>query len=259
MSDLQDYVAEQQTFEGRAKTVYRKGSGPAVIVMSEIPGITPKVVSFADTIAAAGCTVVMPHLFGEDGLAPSRSRISKAGRQVCVSREFTVLATGQSSPVVSWLRQLAAAEHQRCGGPGVGAVGMCLTGGFALAMLVEQSVIASVLSQPSIPIAVGPLKKSRGARIDISNTDLATVKQRMATDPDLCVLGYRFELDPLVPQARFSYLAEQLGDRFIGTSFPSSSKQDHSVLTESLQHQALNEVVEFFRRRLGVGLEFGLG
>jgi dienelactone hydrolase len=252
MSNLQDYVAEQQTFEGKSKTVYRKGSGPAVIVMAEIPGITPKVIAFADAVAAAGCTVVMPHLFGDDGHAPSSSQIAKVGRRVCVSREFTVFATGKSSPIVSWLRQLAVAEHQRCGGPGVGAVGMCMTGGFALGMLVEPSVIAPVLSQPSVPVVLGPFGKSRAARIDISDADLATVKHRMKTEPDLCVLGYRFELDPLVPAERFSYLKEQLGDRFIGTTFPSTSKKDHSVLTESLQQQALDEVIQFFRRRLGV-------
>jgi dienelactone hydrolase len=252
MSSLETYRVEQLTFEHRTKNVYRKGHGPAVIVMSEIPGITPNVIRFADSVADAGCTVVMPHLFGDDGSEPTPKQGMKVTRQVCVSREFTLFARGKSSPIVSWLRQLAAFEHGRCGGPGVGAVGMCMTGGFALGMLVEPSVIAPVLSQPSIPVAIGPLKKSRAARIDISEADLASVKTRMAAEPELCVLGYRFTKDPLVPEERFTYLTDELGDRFIGRCFPSSTPKDHSVLTESLQQSALDEVLAFLRRRLEV-------
>ena len=252
MSSLQQYTVEQLTFEHRTRKVYRRGHGPAVIVLSEIPGITPNVIRFADAVADAGCTVVMPHLFGKDGHEPTTAQMATVTGQVCVSREFTMLAKGKSSPIVAWLRQLAAFEHGRCGGPGVGAVGMCMTGGFALGMMVEPSVIAPVLSQPSIPLAVGPLKKSRAAAIDISDSDLATVKGRLSADPDLCVLAYRFERDPLVPPERFRHLEAELGDRFIGRSFPSSSSKDHSVLTESLQQSALDEVIEFLRRQLGV-------
>jgi dienelactone hydrolase len=250
MTTLDGFITEQLTFEHTTKTVHRKGSGPAVIVMSEIPGITPAVIRFAESVSAAGCTVVMPHLFGEDGHEPTPGRIAKVSAKVCISKEFSMFARGQSSPVVTWLRKLAAFEHTRCGGPGVGAVGMCMTGGFALAMLVEPSVIAPVLSQPSLPVAIGPLRKTRAAGIDISGTDLATVKQRLADDADLCVLAYRFSEDPLVPEARFRFLQGELGDRFRATTFPSATRQDHSVLTEALQQQALNEVLAFFDSRL---------
>lgn len=250
MSTLEGFTEEQSTFERRTRTVYRKGNGPAVIVMSEIPGITPAVIRFAEAVVAAGFTVVMPHLFGDDGHEATPRQLAKESAQVCVSREFTVFARGRSSPIVSWLRKLAAYEHERCGGPGVGAVGMCMTGGFALGMLVEPSVIAPVMSQPSIPVAVGPLRKSRGRRIDVSDHDLGVIRQRFADDADLCVLAYRFSADPMVPEERFDYLKSELGDRFIGTTFPSSSKTDHSVLTETLQQQALDEVLAFFEHRL---------
>ena len=91
----------------------------------------------------------------------------------CISREFSVLALKKTSPVTVWLRALAAHEHERCGGPGVGAVGMCFTGGFALAMMVDDTVVAPVLSQPSLPF---PVTKKHKADIGISDADLAQVK-----------------------------------------------------------------------------------
>ena len=140
--------------------MFRKGSGPAVIVMAEMPGITPKVLEFADRVVDIGCTAVLPHLFGVPGydvLAVSKPAAARylLGSMVpaCISREFTTLATGKTSPVVTWLRALAKEEHERCGGPGVGAIGMCFTGGYALAMATDDRLLAPVLSQPSMPIA----------------------------------------------------------------------------------------------------------
>jgi dienelactone hydrolase len=247
---LASYSSEQQSHGGKSRTIYRRGTGPAVIVLAEIPGITPNVVRFADRVVEAGFTAVLPHLFGDDGAEPTSKQIQSVGRRVCISREFTVFATGKSSPIVGWLKLLASAEHQRCGGPGVGVVGMCMTGGFALGMLVESAVVAPVLSQPSIPIALGPFKRSRAGRIDVSDADMATIKHRLADEQDLCVLGFRFSLDPLVPEDRFRYLEQELGNRFIGRSFPSTSPRDHSVLTESLQDEALHDVLRFFDNRL---------
>ncbi|MEU9007959.1 dienelactone hydrolase family protein, partial [Streptomyces sp. NPDC048551] len=135
------------THDGVRRRVLRRGTGPAVIIMAEIPGITPKVLRFAERVADTGCTAVLPVLFGKPGRDPDPAAhgwtgaartLASALWEVCVSREFTLLATGRSSRVVGWLRALAAAEHERCGGPGVGAVGMCLTGGFALAMATDE-------------------------------------------------------------------------------------------------------------------------
>ena len=157
-----------------------------MIVIAEMPGITPSVVGFADRVVALGCTAVLPHLFGDPGADPlARGKVrgaitmARAFVPACISREFTVLATGASSPVVDWLRALAAAEHERCGGPGVGAVGMCFTGGFALAMAVDDRLLAPVLSQPSLPFAIGA---SRRRSIDISPEDLAIVRRRCDDD-----------------------------------------------------------------------------
>ncbi|MEV6951145.1 dienelactone hydrolase family protein [Streptomyces sp. NPDC051183] len=256
------------THDGATRRVLRRGTGPAVIVIAEIPGITPKVLEFADKVAAAGCTAVLPVLFGEPGrdADPKTRGWPNAGRylasslwQVCVSREFTLLATGRTSRVVGWLRALAAAEHERCGGPGVGAVGMCLTGGFALAMATDDRLLAPVLAQPSLPLAC---TSSRAGSIDISPGDLAVVRRRCERD-GLQVLGMRFRSDRLVPGDRFAYLRRELGDAFVAIELddsaanPDSALAPHSVLTEHLidepgqpTRQALDTVLDLFRTRL---------
>jgi dienelactone hydrolase len=258
--DLSDFTRTSETFEGKARDVYRRGSGPAVIVISEIPGITPAVAGFARRVSDVGLTAVMPHLFGEPGREPTGPYALTTIAWACVSREFAVLATGRTSPITSWLRALARTEHDRCGGPGVGAVGMCLTGGFALAMMVEDAVVAPVLSQPSLPLPVG---SSRKRDLGVSPEDLERARQH-ARDADLCLLGLRFTGDAAVPAERFERLRQELGDRFIAVEIDSSPgnpygnpRRAHSVLTEHLVDQpghptraALDQVLDFFRTRL---------
>jgi dienelactone hydrolase len=263
---LDSFERTSFTFDGKERTVFRKGSGPAVIVMAEMPGITPKVVEFAERVVAIGCTAVLPHLFGEPGKDPNeggRLGMIKALTTVmipaCVSREFTVLATGQTSPVISWLRALARDEHARCGGPGVGAVGMCFTGGYALAMSTIPDVVAPVLSQPSMPL---PLTKANRETVDISQGDLDLVKMRCERD-GLQVVGLRFKGDRFVPPGRFEFLRRHLGDAFVGVELedecanPDAEMAPHSCLTEHLidrpgepTHDALQVVLEHFRSRL---------
>ena len=255
---------EKESFEadGKRRDVYRIGSGPAVIVISEIPGITPLVAQFARRVAAAGCTAVLPVLFGEPGRAPSMAYALQSLGPACISREFSCLALKKTSPVTAWLRQLAAYEHERCGGPGVGVVGMCFTGGFALAMMVDDIVLAPVLSQPSLPF---PLSKKHHADVGISDADLARVKER--TEAGTCVLGLRFTNDPVSRKARFDTLRRELGDKFIAVEIDSAPgnpyghpRQAHSVLTEHLvdkpgtpTREALDQTLSFFREKLGVG------
>ena len=160
--DLADFERDAFAHGGKQRTVFRQGAGPAVIVMAEVPGITPKVAAFARRVAAIGCTAVMPHLFGTPGKDPvAGGRLRHHGVRP-VGRSCRCASAGSSRrgrrtarrPSIEWLRALAAHEHERCGGPGVGAVGMCFTGGFALAMATHPSLLAPVLSQPSMPMAV---------------------------------------------------------------------------------------------------------
>lgn len=267
---LDDFDAGDVTLYGTTRRVHRLGSGPAVIVIAEMPGISPKVADVARRVAGAGATAVLPSLFGVDGRDPRPDNLGAVGSatnmlgtiaRACITREFTILATGKTSPVASWLRALAASEHDRCGGPGVGAVGMCFTGGFALAMATDERMLAPVLSQPSLPFAVLP---GRARAIDVSESDLALVQARCARG--LEVMGLRFQGDRLVPGARFAYLREILGDAFIGIELPDESAnpdsmlpRPHSVLTEDLRdepgqptREAYDRVIDFFTAKLGL-------
>src|SRR5581483_7461952 len=192
---------DKETFSagGYTHDIYRTGSGPAVIVIAEIPGMTPNVIGFGKKVADQGLTAVLPHLFGVPGKEPSGGYALKTITQACISKEFSGLALGRSSPVISWLRALARQEHERCGGPGVGVVGMCFTGGFGLAMTVDDSVVAPVLSQPSLPFGVG---RARKEDIQVSAEDWSRIQSRAETE-DLCVLGLRFTGDKMVPAERF--------------------------------------------------------
>ena len=232
------------TSAGITHATYRKGAGPGVVVVHEIPGITPSVLAFAERVVAAGFTVVMPLLVGEVGQEPSGKYMAKSMSKICISREFTTLAMRQKSPVISWLRALAKQMHNELGGVGIGAIGMCFSGGFALGMMVDDIMVAPVLSQPSMPFAMGA---ARGADLGLSLDDEITIKQR--AEAGCQVLGLRFTGDKLVG-TRFASLQKLLGDAFIAVEFESSSKSDHSVLTEQVRQSGVLRVLEFLQQKL---------
>jgi dienelactone hydrolase len=242
MGLLESWTLGDHRASGVRHPTYRKGSGPGVIVIHEIPGLTPSVIRFGDELVDAGYTVVMPHLFGDPERAMNPLSIASSLRQVCVSREFTKLATRQTSPVAEWLRSLARELHAELGGPGVGALGMCFTGGFALAMMVDDSVAAPVLAQPSTPFAVSP---SRKRDLNLSDADLAKVKERAAGG--CSVLGLRYKGDPMVPRQRFERLTEEIGDKFIKVELEG---HEHSTVTEHRSQEAVDAVLSFFAEKL---------
>ena len=184
-------------------------------VAPEIPGITPEVAGFADRLVDAGFSVAIASLFGTPGRESSNGYMLGTILKACVSREFHVLATKDSSPATDWLRALARDLHARHGGPGIGFVGMCFTGGFGLAMMLDDAVIAPVLSQPSLPFGLGGARK---ASTGLSADELATVAAKGCP-----VLGLRFTGDALVPGERFATLKHALGDNFVHEEIPSPS------------------------------------
>jgi len=161
---LEDFARREITLDGVAKAVHVCGRGPAVIVMTEMPGISPHVARFSRWVRDAGFTVYMPSLFGRDGAVPGAEEGASVFQRACVSAEFRAFAANRSSPVTHWLRALASLAHRECGGPGVGAIGMCFTGNFALTMMLEPAVLAPVLCQPSLPLDdPGGLEIAQGA------------------------------------------------------------------------------------------------
>lgn len=259
---LADFEPREITLDGVTKVVHIAGTGPAVIVMTEMPGISPHVARFARWVRDAGFTVYMPSLFGRDGALPDADEGAAIFRRACVSAEFRAFGAGASAPVTLWLRALARQAHADCGGPGVGAIGMCFTGNFALTMMLEAAVLAPVLSQPSLPL-------DDPAGLDISAGDLAAVRERLDRD-DLTVLAYRFAGDQVCRAERFAALSQALGDRFVSHTLPDSAAHrdpppffqrhvafPHSVVTAHLIDEAgqptiaaRDEILAFFDRRL---------
>jgi dienelactone hydrolase len=245
-------------YGGRTHDVYRAGTGPAVIVIHEMPGLHPGVTEFGQRLVDAGYTVYLPSLFGRPGAPFAMREMVRSITAVCVSREFTMLAS-RTPRVITWLRALAMQAHAECGGPGVGAVGMCFTGGFALAMAVEPAVVAPVLSQPGLP---APVSAAKRAAVQLDPVDLTAVKDR--THDGLCVMGLRFTADRGSPPERFETLRRELGDAFIGIEIDSSpgnaagiKQTAHSVLTVDLVDEpghptrdALDRVLAFLAERL---------
>jgi dienelactone hydrolase len=260
---LADFDPRPITLEGVTKTVHVAGHGPAVIVMTEMPGISPEVARFARWVRDAGFTVCMPSLFGVDGAVPSVAEAVAVFRHACVSAEFRALAGQGSSPATGWLRALARHAHAECGGRGVGAIGMCFTGNFALTMMLETALLAPVLCQPTLPL-------DDPAGLEIAPHELAEVRRRLDRE-DLSVLAYRFEGDRYCRAERFAAYRQALGDRFVARVLPDHAARreglspffeqvvggPHSVVTAHLVDEAgqptvaaRDEILGFFRQRL---------
>jgi dienelactone hydrolase len=136
---------------------------------------------------------------------------------------------------------------------------MCLTGNFALALMVDESVMAPVLSQPSLPF---PVSRSHREALHLSDADLSVVKRRVREGCP--VLGMRFTADPLCPGDRFERLRRELGAGFEAIEIDSRPgnphgipRTAHSVVTKDLVDEAghptraaLERVLGFFAERL---------
>lgn len=257
---LTEFVQTSQTHFGVTRIVYRMGEGPPVVVIHEVPGITPQVAAFAQRLAQSGFSVWMPSLFGEPGRPLTPGYAVKQLARACIHREFRVLTRRGSSPVTAWIRALCRHAHHACGGPGVGVVGMCLTGNFALSMVADPIIMAPVLSQPSLPFAITP---SRRAAFQMTREAQEAALVRMNRD-DVRILGLRFTHDFMCPAARFQHLRDAFGDRFDGIEIDSGpgnphgiSRTAHSVLTTDFVDEAghptleaMNTVLNFMKDQL---------
>ena len=260
-ADLSGWVREPFTAEGFTYDVYRKGEGPGVILIPEIPGAHPGVLALGNYLVDNGFTVAIPSLFGTPG-APARGmNLVPTVVRACVAKEFAAFALNKERPVTRYLRALARDLKAKTPGKGVGVIGQCFTGGFALAAAVDDSVLASVLSQPSVPIGLTAAHKRDPG---FSEGEMKVIEQR-AADDGLCALGLRFSGDPAAPAERFKTLKDRLGDNFEVIEIDSSpgnpdgfGRMAHSVLTLEVReregqqaYEARTRMLEFLKRRLG--------
>ena len=245
--------------------VYVRGEGPPVIVVHELPGLTPAAIRFGERLAREGFRCHLPLLFGRpfDDDAPG------AFKKLCVSREFANLEAGVSAPITNWLRALArelgTRHHSR-----VGAIGMCLTGAFAIPMILEPTVSAHVAAQPGSPFRVpftllgigrGPWMR----QLNISDDDLNAAAARAKAE-QLTLLTLRFDVDRICPAERMERLRESFGDRLQLHELKTTGalrrllRPPHATLTSEYEKApdrpdeptriAFSVLVEFLRARL---------
>lgn len=262
-ADLTGWTSAPFTGGGYTHDVYRRGTGPGVVLIPEIPGMHPGVLALGNYLVDNGFSVAIPSLFGEPGRPVSVGYALPVITRACVAREFAAFATNKQRPVALFLRALARDLNEKTPGRGVGVIGQCFTGGFALAAAVDDSVLAPVLSQPSLPL---PLTRAQRRDAGVSDVELGVLADRAAND-GLCAMGLRFSEDKMVPRERFQTLKDRLGDAFEVIELDSSpgnpygfSRMAHSVLTEEVRevnghpaYQARKRVVEFLTERLTVG------
>ncbi|MGK7871908.1 MAG: dienelactone hydrolase family protein [Xenococcaceae cyanobacterium] len=207
MTPLEGFSEFSFTFEDSTRPVYYQGNGPAVVIMHELPGMIPECIDLARRIAKEGFTVFLPLLIGKPNQPFSILRTLAYTVQICLSREFYCFVKRQSSPITNWLRALCREVYARCDNRGVGVIGMCLTGGFVLSLMVDEVVMAPVASQPSLPFAVTPAHKSA---LGISSEELEKAKERAAEGVN--ILALRFTEDRTCPAERFVTLRREFGD-----------------------------------------------
>ena len=260
-ADLTGWVGEPFSAAGFTHDVYRKGSGPGVVLIPEMPGVHPGVLALGNYLVDNGFTVVIPSLYGTPGAPAMRPGMVPVLLRGCVAKEFAALATNRERPVANYLRALARDLNAKTPGKGVGVIGQCFSGGFALAAAVDDSVLAPVLSQPSMPIAFTAKQKRDPG---VSEREMKVIEKRAAHE-GLCALGLRFSGDPMAPGERFTTLKDRLGDAFEVIEIDSSpgnpggfGRMAHSVLTLEVRevdgqpaYEARKRVVEFLKERLG--------
>jgi dienelactone hydrolase len=236
------------------------GPGPGVVLLPEIPGMTPAVMGLANHLVGEGFSVVVPSLFGTPGKELSSGYALRTLAKACITQEFAAFARHAERPIAEYTRALARSLHQRVGGRGVGVIGMCFTGGFALASAVEPAVLAPVGSQPSVPF---PISAGHRGDLGMSYRERDIIAARVRTE-GLCLVGLRFSEDAASPGDRFTALEKAFGPGWRAIPLNSKpgnphgiGKREHSVLTSAdvetpghPTHEARAEITAFLTQRL---------
>jgi dienelactone hydrolase len=244
---LPGYESFEYSAKGITHVVYVRGRGPGVLLMHELPGMVRECVELGAFLDGKGFRVYMPLMFGEAG---ERIGFGTAAR-LCISREFRLFAQRESSPVTEWLRALCVERiRPECPGPGIGAIGMCLSGGFVLSLFVSDMLLAPVVCQPGLPFGITAASR---AALGVSAAHLAEAQRSTAP-----ILGFRFEGDKICRAERFQTLRQTFGRRFEGHEL---AGRDHSVLTIDFVNRpdhptfaARERVVAFLQQRLSVAV-----
>lgn len=226
--------------------VYRRGSGAPVVIIQELPGIDPETLRLADEFVARGFEIILPHLFGP------LEKTSTGGNLIrifCMRKEFNLFTKNRSSPIVDWLKALCREIKTERQAPGVGVIGMCLTGNFAISLMGDDSVLAAVSSQPSMPLM-------KSSKLHMSTQDIATIRQRI--DDTAPMHAYRFAGDPLCNAAKFEAIDNAFNsDGVTRVATHTLPGKGHSVLTLDFVDEsghptraALDDILDYFSSQL---------
>ncbi len=225
--------------------VYTKGEGAVVLLVQELPGIGPETFKLADMLVEQGFCVVMPHLFGPLGKVSIGGNIV---RLFCMRREFSLFAKNKTSPIVAWLRALSDDLRKTHKVKGVGVIGMCLTGNFAISLMADDAVLAGVALQPSMPIF---------AQNDLHMSEQDVGEIRTALDKKGVMLAMRFAGDKICTAAKFNALDRAFNDDKERINLRTLPGKGHSILTLDFMDEegsptveALNEVSGYLQKTL---------
>jgi dienelactone hydrolase len=224
--------------EGFTHPIFSTGKGPDVVLLHELPGLVDSCLELG-LILGERFRVHLPVLFDQAGGPSTLCRSARNTWRICISKEIHAFAAHRTSPVVSWLRALCRTLKDRSGHAGVGVIGMCITGNFALALVAEESVLAPVVAQPGLP--------ARKTGLALSPPDAEVVRRRAAQLGEGCVLGLRYDRDWVCPPSTFRMIRELIGNGFRPVELPGSH---HATLTLHLNATALRETIDFLSARL---------
>ena len=246
MSLMKNYTKERFSLTVRGMEICHdyytsSADGPVIVLLHELPGLTPKTMELARALTLSGFRVVLPHYLGPLG---KDQKIANTLR-VCISKEIRCLAEQGGSPFVDWLRAFCQAIKTQQQVSGIGVIGMCLTGNFAISLIASPAVLGAVTAQPSLPF----LKQSSLA---LSPQEIEDSKA--ALDQKGYMLGYRYTDDKICQEAKFEAIEQHFtSDQICLNRIDGNS---HSTLTDrvfagdQIRNEAVKEVIDYFKQRL---------
>ena len=220
---------------------YKSSAGPPVVLLHELPGMSPDDLALAKCLGQQGMSVYLPLLFGE----PGQNRIFAGYFQSCAQADFECAALSRSSPIIDKLREVCRRVGDQAGRP-TGVIGMCLTGSFPLALL-GDGVQAAVLCQPTLPFNA-LFMRPIGAQRRVFG--LAPEDLNRALKSQVPILAMRYRNDSLCPAERFRALRETFRERIAQIEIASQNGQ-HSTLAADFNFDAFADAVSYLKARLG--------
>ena len=222
--------------------VYRIGdaNAPSVMLLHELPGLTSEDLGTARRLSQHGFAVYVPLMFGSIG----QDNVPLGYFQACARANFVCGKRATRSPIQDWLAELFEAIGRRSQLP-VGAIGMCLTGSFPLALL-GAGAQAAVVCQPTVPFTALFFRPVGDEKSDLGTSDADLACALKSTVP---ILAMRFANDRLCPPERLAALQARFGAR---VAIATLQEHGHSTLARDCHPDAFADTVQYLRVRLGL-------